>query len=249
VLRLLLGTVLAAGVCVSDPARAQLISYPAEPPAVMVRDALASPYGTALLEQFARAVETVADPTCLQGKGLDAAKLKERGRDLFQTWGSRGMEMIAANHDPDRYQAEIVARAGKGAAQEIERLRETPDVQRYVAIERPARLAKILDYVTDEFRRYLLVQRIKFGPFHPLETGDERLLRINPAEATEQALERFVAEKRKSRQLNRFLELSEASGEAVAKAIKPEFARNLGPAALYRGVEADLFEICIGSQR
>jgi hypothetical protein len=35
----------------------------------------------------------------------------------------------------------------------------------------------------------------------------------------------------------------------VAKAIKPEFARNLGPAALYRGVEADLAEICIGSQR
>jgi hypothetical protein len=220
-----------------------------EPPAGMVRDALASAYGNALLEEFARAVEKVADPACLQGKGLDAAKLKERGRDLFQTWGGRGMEMLAANFDQTRYQAEVAARAGKDAFREMEQLRKSPDVQRYIALERPMRLAKVLDYVTDQFRRYLLVQRIKFGPFHPLETGNEELLRINPTEATEQALERFVAAKKKSRPLNRFLDLAEATDEALVKALNPEFTRNWGPASIYRGVEADIAEICIGPRQ
>jgi hypothetical protein len=247
VFRFLLSATLAVGVCFSDPARAGVLSYPMQPSADLVRDALASPYGRAVLEEFARAVEKVADPACLQGKGLDTAKLKEQGRDLFQRWGSRGMEMLASNFDQTRFQAEFVARAGKGAVQEIERLGKTPDVRRYIEIERPRRLAKILDDVTEQFGRYLLVQRIKFGAFRRLD-GNEQLLRADPTEATEQALERFVATK-KSRQLNRFLELADATDEAVVKALNPEFARNYGPATIYRGVEADLAEICIGPRR
>jgi hypothetical protein len=216
-----------------------------QPPAGMLRDALASAYGNVVLEEFARVVEKVADPACLQRKGLDAAKLKERGRDLFQTRGGRGMEMLAANFDQTRFQAEFVARAGKGAVQEIERLSKTPDVQQYIELERPRRLAKFLDHVVEQFSRYLLVQRIKFGPFHWLD-GNEQLLRANPTEAAEQAMERFVAGKTTSRQFNRFLELAEATDEAVVKAFDPEFGRNYGPATMYRGVEADLAEICVG---
>jgi hypothetical protein len=245
VFRTLFWTSLVAGLCWSAPSHGQTaLSFPTEPPANIMRDALGSAYGNALLEEFAKAVGKSADATCLHGKDLDATTLKERGRELFQSWGSRIMETLTGSIDLKRYESELAARGGKGAAREIERLRKSPDVQRYFAMERPARLAKALDVTIEPFERYLLIQRIKLYHFHPARTGNDVLMRANPIEATEEALERFVTQ-RKSRPLNRFLELSETASEARIKAIDPEFTKKWGPATFYRGVETDLAEICI----
>jgi hypothetical protein len=245
VFRTLVWTSLVAGLCWTGPAHAQLaLSFPTEPPANLMRDALASTYGNALLDEFTNSAGKAADPACLQGRALDAVALKERGRDLFQRWGSRSVETLTSSIDRNRYDSELAARAGKGAAREIEQLRKSPDVQRYLAMERPARAAKALDFTIEQFERYLLVQRFKLIHFHPARTANGALMRLNPIEATEQALDRFVMQ-RKSRPLNRFLELSETADEAWVKAIDPEFAKNWGSWTFYRGVETDLAEICI----
>src|SRR4051812_18597014 len=81
------------------------ISYPIEPPGPFVREALAMPYATALLAEFAKTVEKSADPACLHSRALDAAKLAERGRDLFERWGTRGMETIIGNVDVKAHEA------------------------------------------------------------------------------------------------------------------------------------------------
>ena len=64
------------------------ILYPIEPPAPFLREALAHPYGRALTAEFAKTVTQSADAACLRSKSLDAMKLADRGRDIFQRYGT-----------------------------------------------------------------------------------------------------------------------------------------------------------------
>jgi len=242
--RLLLAA-LAAALCCASPARAQSILFPHEQPAAVMHDALASSYGNALLDEFVKSVEKTAVIGCLTAKDLDAAKVKERGRELFQKWGTRTWEIRDAYIDRKKYESEMTALAGPSALQELERLRKAPDVQRYLTIERPARLARTIEDVIEQFDRYVLISRIGLNGVHPLGTGNEKLLSLNPTEAIEESLERFVKQ-RKSATLNRFLVLSDSARQARIKAIDVEAAKKWSPADFFRGVETDLGEICIG---
>jgi hypothetical protein len=217
--------------------------FPLEPPAEIARDAFATRYSGLLMDEFAKTVRESADMACLQPKGLDAAKLKQRGTDLFQRWGTRIMERIAGNIDLKRFDAGLTARAGANAKQDIAALRRLPEVQRFIALERPMRLAKVTDFVVEQFDRYVLITRIRLKSFAPLATGNERLLRANPTEVSETAVERLAA--RKSPQVERFLKLSEAAAGAMLEAFDRETALLWGPTTFYRGVEADLAGICV----
>jgi hypothetical protein len=244
--RLYVGLVLAAAFFWPGAASAQFgLSCPLEPPAEIVRGAMASRYAGLLMEEFAKAVMASADRACLDAKGLDAAKLKDRGTDLFQRWGTRIMERIGGNIDMQRFDAALAARAGANAKEEMARLRREADVQRYLALERPLRLAKVLDFVVEQFDRYVLITRVKLNSFAPLATGNERLLRASQRETREEALERRQALGRKSPQMERFLKLSEAGAMALQEAFNRDTALLWGPTTFYRGVEADLAEICI----
>jgi hypothetical protein len=121
-------------------------------------------------------------------------------------------------------------------------------VQAYAKLERPIRLAKVLDFVVEQFDRYVLLNRIKLKPISPLATGDDRLMAINPTEASEEALERFMAGRR-PRQLQRYVALSEAAGVATMSAFNREAAGLWGPKTFYSGVEDDLAELCVLPQQ
>jgi hypothetical protein len=65
-------------------ALAQLLTLrPNEPPAPLVREAFATPYGRVLVAELGRALRVSADPACLSSKGVAADQLEPRGEALL----------------------------------------------------------------------------------------------------------------------------------------------------------------------
>jgi hypothetical protein len=230
----------------ASPATAALAQFPTpemtEPPAPFVREAFASPYGRALVVELGRALRADADPACLSSKSIAADRLEPRGEVLMIKWGTQAIETAMSYVDFETYEKNFSANA------ELKGLREQPELKRYLEIERPARLAKVLDFVFEQFDRYVLQKQIKIASVSPIATGKDDLLRANPTEAAEEALDEYVAAN-KSATLERFLTLSEQAAEAMQGAIKKERVILVGPGTFYRGIEADLAELCIGSRR
>jgi hypothetical protein len=212
-----------------------------EQPEPFVREALASPYGRALTAELGRVLRADADPACLSSKGVAADQLEPRGEQLMIKWGTRTMETVLSLIDFKAYEKNFPAHA------ELKAMWKQPELKRYLEIERPLRQAKVLDFVFEQFDRYALITRIKVASVSPIATGNDRLLRANPTEAGEEALEKF--ETSKSAQIKRFLALSQQSAAAMQAATNKEQMLRIGPTTFYRGVETDLAELCIGSKR
>jgi hypothetical protein len=204
------------------------------------REAFASPYGKALTSELGKSLRASADPACLAEKGLNADQLEPRGRDLIVKWGTRMTEGVTAIID------QAVSTNALAGAAELESLKRNADVKRYLAIEEPLRQAKILDVIFEHFDRYNVTSRVKLGAVFPLGTGNEALLRLNPSDATEDALEEFV-DKNRSKALKRFLDLSDQSAAAQSAAIKKIQTPPPLPHTFFKGVESDLAELCIRS--
>lgn len=212
---------------------------PNEQPEPLVREAFASPYGRVLMAEFAKALRADADPACLNSKGIAPDQLAPRGEALMIKWGTRVMEIAKSFIDFQAYE-----KAFSGAV-ELNRLKQRPEIKRYLDIERPLRLAKVLDFVFEQFERYALIARIKIAPVSPMATGNAEVHRADPAPAAEEALDKLVTANR-SRELKRFVTLSEQAAAALDGAIRKEEAMRAGPPRFYRGIELDLAELCIG---
>lgn len=225
-------------------APAQLLQFPIEPPALLMRESLETPFARVLLAEFAKSVQNKAGSACLQSKGLDAAKLAERGRDLFERWGTKGMEALIGAFDIKRYEEKIAERAGPDAVAELVQLRSDPVVQQYLALERPLRLAKVLNFVIEQFDRYVLLNRIGLDSISPLSNGRDELFKADPTEAIEEALEEFVSDN-PSPEFRRFYRLSELASELMPQALDADFVLKVGPMTFFRGVETDLAELCV----
>lgn len=238
--------VMAAGM--AAPASAQVpLASPAEKPAEVTREAFASPYGRAMVAEFNAVLRASADPACLQSKNLKAEQLAQRGEALITRWSVKAMEVLASFINISIYETKLAQSAGVGAATELKRLEANPDVKRYLAIERPRRLAFLLDYVFEQFSRYVLINRIKFGQVSPLATGNETLLRANPTEKAEAELEQYL-KTNTSPQVRRYIELNEQAAAALKASLNTDQVRNnFSPTALFRGAEKDLAALCVSS--
>jgi hypothetical protein len=206
----------------------------------LVREAFASSYGQALTAELGKSLRGSAEPTCLADKGLAADQIEPRGRDIVISWSTRLFERTFATID--RQNADNLF---AGAA-ELESLKSDADVKRYLAMGEPIRQAKILNLIFEYFDRYNLVSRVKLGAVSPRGTGNEALLRLDPTDATEDKLEKF-ADKSRSKALKRFLQLSEQESAAQAAAIKKISSPPPPPYTYFKGIEADLAELCIRS--
>ena len=222
----------------------ELLMTPTER-AALVRDAFASAYGKALTAEFGKSLRKDADPSCLKGKGSEASELDARGRDLLIKWGTKYLEGIIALYDTKVF-ADLFT-----ATDELNRLKQNADVKRYLAIYEPERQAKVLDLIFENFERYVLIHRIRLTQVHPLRTGNQELLSKNPIDATEKAVDKFLASK-KSAALDRYLDLSDHVQAAVAASTasmtKDQSAKFLRVLDFFKGVEVDLAELCIGTR-
>jgi len=214
----------------------------------LIRDAFASDYGKAMVAELGKSLRTSADPACLKSKAIAPDQLEARGRDIVIKWGTRMMEGIASIVDPKVYAEKFASTAGPDAAAELERLKQDAAVKRYLALAQPMRLAKILDSIFEQFDRYVLVSKIRLAAVFPLATGNEKLARRDPTAATEKKLDKLFATT-KSAARDRYLALSEQASAATRAAMKKDKVPPLGPLAFFKGVEADLSEICIGARQ
>jgi hypothetical protein len=219
-----------------------------ETPGPFVREAFDAPYGRALIAEFGKTLGAAAEPACLLSKGIGPDELSSRGGELLVKWGTRTIETVLTYLDMAKYAQSFAAAAGPNAIIELERLKKYPDVARFIAVERPMRLAKVADFVVDQFDRYVVLKRLKIHSVSPLATGNDALLRANPSERIEDETAE-LATKAASPELPRFLELSDQAADAMAAAIKKDQVLLVGPGTFYRGVEVDLAELCIAERR
>jgi hypothetical protein len=206
--------------------------------ATIVRDAFASDYGKALTAELEKSLRKAADSACLKDKGLESGELEARGHDLLVKWGTRYVDVATSFFDLKVYAERFPA------SDELERLKQDADVKQYLAMAEPMRQAKLLNAIFAQFDRYVLLKRIKLASVSPAATGNDELLSKDPTDATEDALDKFVAD-RKSSPLDRFLDLSDQSSEALAASIMQGPVLRAGPGTFFGGVETDLEELCI----
>ena len=220
---------------------------PFEQPGPLVREAFASPYGRALVAELGKVLHASADPACLQSKALTPEQLTARGEQLIIAWGTRAMETVTSYMDIKVYEQKLAQSAGRNAAAELKRLRGDADVKRYLAIERPARLAAVLDFVIGQFDRYALLNGLKLIAVSPVVTGNPELLSADPTEAAEAALEAFE-KANKSASFVVFRWLTRNAADAMTASLKTEQALVSGPGTFFGGVERDLAALCVGNR-
>jgi len=231
-----------------SPTRAQIpLSSPYDNPADLVREALAAPYGRAMVVEFGAVLRASADAACLRSKNLKPEQLETLGEAFLVKWGASSLRTLASFIDIALYETEFAKNAGAGAQTELDRLKADPDVKRYLAIERPRRRAAVVNYIVEQFTRYTLINRIMVGPVAPLASGNQALLDADPTEKVEADLEEFLASV-SSEPLLRYLDISEKASAALETSLNTEQVRNsLGPSELFRGAEKDLAGLCIVS--
>lgn len=230
-------------------AQAQLpLASPYDNPAALMRDALASPYGRVMTAEFNSVLRASADAACLQSKNLKPEQLDPLGEAFLAKWGASSLQTLASFIDIAIYETAFAKVAGLDAQAELDRLKSDPDVKRYLAIERPRRLAHVIDYVLEWFSRYVLISRIRMGPVSPAATGNLALLNADPTDEVDAALEEFVDARASAQPLQRYLDLSDQASAALAASLNTEQVRNgLGPTALFRGADKDLAALCVVS--
>lgn len=241
-LRLLLALTIALAAAL--PARAQgLVGMsPAEAEA-LTRAALETPYGQAHLKRFATSVRRDGDAACLQAKSLDDAALVARGRALLQHYGVQMVKVLNENFDRAAYQEALSAASEPDAAAEMERLNDDPAVKKFIELYRPARLVKVLDSLTEQFDRYVLIGRFNLASVSAVARGDPT---DDPTDSAEAAAQKYL-EEHPSEQVERFLDLQDAVQAAMLKGYKAA-AMKMGPMAYFAGADRDLAELCVGKR-
>ena len=170
-LRLLLALTIALAAAL--PARAQgLVGMSAAEAEALTRAALETPYGQAHLKRFATSVRRDGDAACLQAESLDDAALVARGRALLQHYGVQMVKVLNENFDRAAYQEALSAASEPDAAAEMERLNDDPAVKKFIELYRPARLVKVLDSLTEQFDRYVLIGRFNLASVSAVARGD-----------------------------------------------------------------------------
>jgi hypothetical protein len=239
---------LTIALAIASPARAQgLLGMWLDPPDKLVCEALDTAYARAILKTFAASVRRDGDPACLDAKALDDAALVAGGRVLLQRYGVQTMKIVDENIDRAAYQSALSASAGPNAAAEFERLKRDPGVKALIAFDRPARLAKAVDTILEQFDRYVLIARIKLDPISPIARGEaarqdnpSEAMRANPTPAAEAAVQRFL-ERHPSPRIARYLDLL-----AAAEPVGARSAAKLGPMVYFAGAERGLAALCVG---
>ena len=193
-----------------------------------------------LLKTFAASVRKEGDPACLQAKALDDAASVTRGRTLLQRYGVQMMKVLNENFDQAAYRAALSASAGPDALAEIERLKGDNDVKAIIVLDRPARLAKVVDTVLEQFDRYVLTGRIKLGTISPIGRGEPE-----PPENPTDALGGGAAIRRWHRRSRSSATRPARRGRSRAPRLYAR-SRDNRPMAFFAGADRDLVDLCIG---
>ena len=214
-------------------------------PKPLVQDVLNSPYGRLLVAEFGRVLRDSAKPECLAERGLRPEQLEARGRDLLATSGAIMLDLVLSLIDGKKLEAEFRARAGERARAELVRLRDDPDVKKYLKLTEPAKLSKLANQIVETVDRHALLARAGLvRRAAPVSTGNEALLRADPEEKSLEDAERFVLQSQSPR-LKRFVDIQVALAEAYQAATDHSLMIKIGPSQMTPNVPGDLQKLCV----
>jgi len=215
-----------------------------------VNAAFSAKYGQALVEQLGTVLTQSADKACLASKGLDAAKMTARSREIYLRYGAQMLEMVQSFIKIDVLESKFAELAGPGAKAEMLRLQNDPDVKKFLTMARPAQLAHLAETISENLARFALIKRMRLlGPVNEFEVPNKELEDKNPSKGSAADAQRFM-EKIKSAQLDRYLDLFVLFDAAKKEAVDRDLVlRNGGPVELFAGVDVDLADLCIPTQQ
>jgi hypothetical protein len=214
-----------------------------EPREALVRDALATPYAEAMLAPLVEAVRRNADAACLRDEGLDDAAILMRGRVLLAQGGIRMFKGFDEAFDRAAWQAALTASAGAEAIAEIERLERDPAIRHLNGLHRTRQFADWMDMLVEMFDRYVKVARVRLDPISPISRGEQGP--THPGEAADAAVRSYV-EANPSPAIERYLDLMDATHDAMDKGMSPAVGDKIGPMKIFAGADRALAELCIG---
>jgi hypothetical protein len=216
-------------------------------PVDMAREAFASDYGRLVVVEFGKTLRESADADCLLARKIDADQLTDHGREIMQRHGARMLDAYWKLYDTRRFEVMLGSRGGINAKAEIIQLRKDPGVKKLLELYQPAKLATVVDNVTEVLDRHAQLTRIKLTRrISPRASGDEAILRANPSDQSAEAVERFLR-KHKTPQVKRWVALEDAMLQATEYSMDRAAMLKLGPIQLAAGLGADLAALCVPS--
>ena len=226
-------------------ARAQVAGeFIGRPPAEVAREAFDTEYGRLLAARFGSVLRDSAQPRCLRATAIDPATMEARGRELLIRTATRMLEIHAGAVDEKKLHAAFAALAGKDAPAERERLRENPEVRRYLEMLESARRAKLADQVVDTVGKSAARQRFALKKDPALLPHEPALKGVSP-ELPSQQRAATMAEGTPSPALRRWLELAFRMNEALQQAADYDRILRLGPEKLTPDLAGELGNLCI----
>jgi hypothetical protein len=235
----------AALALLAAPAWAQVAGeFIGRSPAEVAHQAFDTEYGRLLVARFGSVLRDSAQPRCLRATAIDPATLEVRGRELLIRTTTRMLEIHAGVVDEKKLYATFAAIAGKDALAERERLREHPDVRRYLEMLESARRARLADHVIDAVGKSATRQRFVFSKDPALLPHEPALKAASPELANQQSAT-AIAEGRPSAALRRWLELSFRMNESLQQAADYDRILRLGPEKMTPDLAGELGNLCV----
>lgn len=251
-MRLFLLSLMTALIAVQSPrsalAQSQVVvplTYLKIEPAQLVETAFSTPYGRLLIAEFATVLAESADAACLQNNGIEKSGLEGRARAITLRQGTQFLRKFQAMIDQAALKAAFAARMGAGAEAELANLRNNPDLGHFLDLTALAQEAGTANAVIEMLDRNILVLRIKIArSFHPMATGNKKLLDADPSDAINDKLD-DLATGGKSAALARYIELTDAAHEALNQSISANALLGVSDVDLMPGLDKDLADICV----
>lgn len=254
-MRLLLAVMLTALIAVATPRSASAqpqvsvpLIYLEADPDKLVETAFSIPYGQLLIAEFATVLAASADASCLKSNGIDKSGLEQRARALTLRHGAEIVRRYAAAVDRAKFKTNLSTSMGAGAEAELAKLRTDKDVRALIELGAPMQDAAIVNAVIETVDRNIVLLKFKLSRrFHPLATGDMKLLDADPSDSVLEKLEQLIKAS-SSAAVDRYLELMVAVQEALNQSTDTRALLGTRVVDLTPGLDKDLAAVCISRQ-
>jgi len=228
------------------PVSAQTVPKP--PPAFLKvltpptpAESIEAPLSAKLADKLGQVWFEAADPACRASKSLDLASYKKLARIMIVAVGDHIRQFSASVQDGPKADAQFAAEAGQGALAELRRLANDPAVKEFLVRSRKRSEIELTQTYLENIDRALLLRRVQTRQASPLATGDDVLLEIEKVSSG--PLD--YADAKKSRAINRFIELMGIAERALADTSNKIELLRWGPVRLMPILEGPLKENCV----
>jgi hypothetical protein len=228
------------------PVSAQTVPKP--PPAFLKvltlptpAESIEAPLSAKLADKLGQVWFEAADPACRATKSLDLASYKKLARIMIVAVGDHIRQFSASVQDGPKADAQFAAEAGQGALAELRRLANDPAVKEFLVRSRKRSEIELTQTYLENIDRALLLRRVQTRQASPLATGDDILLEIEKVSSGPVD----YADAKKSRAINRFIELMGIAERALADTSNKIELLRWGPVRLMPILEGPLKENCV----